>query len=189
MFCGITTETARKIFPSALPENLDKYLPQVASAADSSRADRTLFVLALATIRAETEVFVPLCEQPLRWNTSHNGKRFDLYDHRRDLGNQGPPDGERFRGRGYVQLTGRANYARLGPAVKLDLIASPDDAALAEPAAAILFQFLNEKQDELRRFAKSGDLGSARRLVNGGTHGLKPFTQAFAIANSLLPIP
>ncbi len=187
MLYGITAEAARKIFPFTPPANLERYLPDVAAAAESMSVDRTLFVLGLATIRAEVEAFVPCLEQVSRFNTSPGGAPFDLYDHRKELGNQGPPDGERFRGRGYVQLTGRYNYAHQSALLSLDLIEDPDQAAESIPAARILFQFLQEKQEKLHRFVQLGDLASARRLVNGGFDGLVRFCDAFKKANSLLP--
>ena len=95
-----------------------------------------MLLMALATIRAESEGFAPVPEAPSRFNTSPHGHPFDLYDHRRDLGNLGMPDGERFRGRGFVQLTGRTNYQRYGEAVGLgDRLARAPDRAL-EPALA-----------------------------------------------------
>ena len=51
---------------------------------------------------------------------SRRGAPFALYDDR--LGNQ-PGDGARFKGRGFVQLTGRYNYAKYGPVVGVDLTA------------------------------------------------------------------
>ncbi|MDF0667352.1 MAG: hypothetical protein P0119_14930 [Nitrospira sp.] len=59
-----------------------------------------MVLVALAIIRAETESFEPIAEGRSRYNTSPNGHPFDLYDYRKDLGNQGPPDGEQYRGRG-----------------------------------------------------------------------------------------
>jgi putative chitinase len=66
---------------------------------------------ALGTIRAEIDGFVPISEGISRYNTSPNGADFDLYDKRKDVGNQGPGDGAKFKGRGFVQLTSRPNYS------------------------------------------------------------------------------
>ena len=90
-----------------------------------------MLLMALATIRAESEGFAPVEEAPSRFNTSPDGEAFDLYDHRRDLGNAGRPDGRRFRGRGFVQLTGRDNYRRYGAAIGLG------DQLIAEPYRAL----------------------------------------------------
>jgi putative chitinase len=46
------------------------------------------------------------------------------YEGRRDLGNTQPGDGRRFKGRGPIQLTGRANYQRAGQALGLNLVAT-----------------------------------------------------------------
>jgi len=73
--------------------------------------------MALATIRAETESFHPINEGLSKFNTSPGGHPFDLYDHRTDLGNQGKGDGAKYRGRGYVKLTGRFNYQNYGAAL------------------------------------------------------------------------
>lgn len=54
------------------------------------------------------------------------------------LGNTMPGDGFKFRGRGYVQLTGRRNYAKAGKAVGLDLVKDPDLALSPEASARIL---------------------------------------------------
>src|SRR5207342_2210749 len=56
------------------------------------------------------------------------------YEGRRDLGNTHPGDGRRFKGRGPIQLTGRANYERFGELLGVDLVNDPDQAAKPELA-------------------------------------------------------
>ena len=77
---------------------------------NANLGDKPMILMALGTIRAETAGFVPISEGQSRFNTSPGGHPFDLYDNRRDLGNRGAPDGANFKGRGFVQLTGRTNY-------------------------------------------------------------------------------
>ena len=136
-------------------------------------------LMALATVRAEVEPFQPLAEGKSKYNTSPNGHPFDLYDNRRDLGNRGAPDGYDFRGRGYVQLTGRANYARIGQAIGVDLEADPSAACDPVHAGRILAAFIKSREVRIKEALADGDLRAARRLVNGGSHGLDRFVDAY----------
>ena len=69
----------------------------------------------------------------------------DLYDHRRDLGgNRSVPDGERFRGRGFVQLTGHDNYTRRRHDLGVDLVQHPEPANDPVIAAQLLARFIAE---------------------------------------------
>lgn len=180
-FAEITPALIRPLFPFTPPANIAANLPHVLAAlAAANLTDTPMLLAALATIRAEAEPFLPLTEAASPLNTSPGGHAFDLYDHRADLGNQGPPDGANFRGRGYVQLTGRYNYAHYAHALSLDLSADPALAAEPEPAARILAAFLSEKQTAIRAALARGDLSRARRLVNGGSNGLARFTAAYA---------
>ena len=147
-----------------------------------------MLLMALATIRAESEGFAPVPEAPSRFNTSPHGHPFDLYDHRLDLGNLGMPDGERFRGRGFVQLTGRTNYQRYGAAVGLGdrLARAPDRALEPKLAARLLASFLVARQRPIKEALIEGDLARARRLVNGGRHGLERFVDAYRIGDARL---
>jgi putative chitinase len=184
---AITASQVQPIFPATPPANISANLPHILAALSAAHLDDTpMLLMALATIRAEAECFLPLTEQQSPYNTSPNGHPFDLYDHRNDLGNQGPPDGASFRGRGFVQLTGRANYTRYAQELALDLVATPSLAAQPATAAQLLARFLAEREAPIRRALAADDLAHARRLVNGGTNGLARFTSAFIIGTRIL---
>jgi peptidoglycan L-alanyl-D-glutamate endopeptidase CwlK len=183
----VTVATVTKMFPFTPIDNIKKNLPIVLQALqDAGLTDKSMILMALATIRAETEGFTPINEIPSRFNTSPGGHPFDLYDSRKDLGNQGHPDGERFCGRGFIQLTGRANYQNYGSRLGRDsqLIDTPQLANDPPIAAKLLATFLKDKEKAIQAALLADDLGTARRLVNGGTHGLDRFVSAFALDSS-----
>lgn len=90
----------------------------------------------------------------------------------RRLGNTRAGDGYLFRGRGYVQITGRTNYAKAGAALGIDLIANPD-AALRQPIATRIMVlgscegwFTTRKLDDYL-LSRPPDYRNARRVING----------------------
>ncbi len=86
------------------------------------------------------------------------------------LGNTQPGDGKRFKGRGPIQLTGRANYRVFGDALGLDLIARPALAASKEVAFRIAGLYW--KKRGLNPLADRQDFRRITRLINGGFNGL-----------------
>ncbi|HEX5227404.1 MAG TPA: glycoside hydrolase family 19 protein [Bryobacteraceae bacterium] len=186
----ITVEIAARMLPEALHANIAANLPLVLNALVTPQlADKPMILMALATIRAETAAFEPVGEGESRYNTSPGGHPFDLYDWRADLGNIGPPDGQRFRGRGFVQLTGRSNYALHGEAIGLgnQLIDNPDLANDSDIAARLLASFLKAREEKIRVALAAHNLAAARKLVNGGTHGLEAFEAAYNAGLPLIP--
>jgi len=113
----ITVELATRMLPYAPRAISNRISAGVARSGDTGARGSADALMALATIGAETGAFQPVSEGQDRFNTSSGGHPFDLYDSRADLGNLGPPDGERFKGRGFIQLTGRCNYALHGAAI------------------------------------------------------------------------
>jgi putative chitinase len=185
----VTPVLVSKMFPGTPLANIEENLPFVMEALVKAKlADKDMVLMALATIRAETGNFTPLSEFISKFNTSPGGHPFNLYDNRADLGNKGKPDGANFRGRGYIQLTGRSNYAVHGAAIGLgnQLIQNPTLANKPDIAAKLLASFLKSKEDRIRKALLEGNLRTARRLVNGGSHGLGVFTQAFKTGKELL---
>ncbi len=175
-----------QLFPATKSANIARYLPYVMAALGSAGiADQAMVLGALGTIRAETEGFVPISEFQSRFNTPPQGPPFSLYDHRGDIGNKAAGDGARFRGRGFVQLTGRANYSTYGQRIDYPLENDPDRANAPEVAAVLLAQFLADKATKFRTALAAGDLRAARRLVNGGSHGLESFSDVFARAERI----
>ncbi len=186
----VTVDLAARIIPHAPRANIESNPPFVLDALVAPQlADKPMILMALATICAETGSFRPLSEGQSRFNTSPAGHPFDLYDSRADLGNRGAPDGERFKGRGFIQLTGRANYALHGAAIGLDnqLIENPDLANIPGIAARLLASFLKTHEQRIRAALTANDLRAARRLVNGGSHGLDAFTAAYNAGLALVP--
>jgi peptidoglycan L-alanyl-D-glutamate endopeptidase CwlK len=188
----VTVDIAARIVPSAPRAHLEANLPFVLNAlVPPQLADRPMILMALATIRAETGTFAPISEFQSSFNTSPGGHPFDLYDSRPALGNHGPPDGASFKGRGFIQLTGRANYAFHGAAIGLgqQLIENPDLANDPAIAARLLASFLKTHETKIRAALTAGDLRTARRLVNGGSYGLDAFTAAYHTGLALLSNP
>lgn len=86
------------------------------------------------------------------------------------LGNTLPGDGPRFKGRGWIQLTGRTNYARAGKALGLDLEAHPDLAKWPQVASLTAAWFW--ATHGCNRFADTGDVEGCTKRINGGLNGL-----------------
>lgn len=186
----MTVQVAGRMCPGAPLSNIKRHLPILLDALRAHRLhDRTMVLMAMATIRAESAGFEPIGEGRSRYNSSPTGHPFDLYDFRADLGNGGLGDGERFRGRGFVQLTGRANYRRFGALLRppMDLESEPDRANQPEMAADLLCLFLADRELQIKDALLSGNFQAARRLVNGGQHGLAAFTAAYQVGEQWLP--
>lgn len=124
----------------------------------------------LATIRHETaSTFLPITERgPCNY--------FNKYEYNKKLGkmlgNTQPGDGFQYRGRGYVQITGRANYQKFCALTKRDLLSAPEQACehdIAYLIATVGMQrgmFTGRKLDHYIN-AQRCDYFNARRVING----------------------
>lgn len=186
---AVTVDIVARMFDPATPRgNIERHLPVVLGALDAAGlSDKQMVCMALASIRAESEGFTPIDEGVSKYNTAPGAHPFNLYDDRSDIGNRGWPDGERYKGSGFGQLTGRYNYRVVGAAIGVDLEARPELANEPDIAAAVLAAFLKRKETAIRQALDRGDLAAARRLYNGGSHGLGRFTEAYRAGMALIP--
>ena len=108
----------------------------------------------------------------------------EAYEGRKDLGNVETGDGVRYKGRGYIQITGRANYKACGEALSLDLIAHPEYLELPTAAcqSAAWFWYVNG----LNELADKNDFMAITKRINGGTNGWKDRQQFFEMAKRVL---
>ena len=106
------------------------------------------------------------------------------------MGNVEITDGWKFRGRGYIQLTGKANYAELDRFVVEDLLENPD--LVASKYALLSAGFYWDK----RKINAIADKGATKEIVrevtikvNGGTHGLEDREARFFAIHKILTAP
>ena len=104
----------------------------------------------------------------------HDGSN---YEGRSDLGNNQPGDGKRYKGRGYIQLTGRANYRQYGNLIGVDLENNPDLAKDPNIAARVAIEYWKKRVD--RTAAKNGDVRTVTYNINGGYNGLADRMQKY----------
>jgi putative chitinase len=95
----------------------------------------------------------------------------EAYEGRKDLGNTEPGDGVRFKGRGLIQVTGRANYKQVGEALGLPLLEHPELLEIPRHAAHSAAWWWDSRN--LNRFADVGDIRGCTRIINGGFNGLE----------------
>lgn len=126
--------------------------------------DNYTLIGALATIRVEVgRSFLPVAE---------NGSGA-AYEGRIDLGNTNTGDGPKYKGRGYIQLTGRLNYANYGAKLDIDLETNPDWALDPIVAANILALYFIDHN--IPFYCNAKEWTKVRELVNGGDNGLDEF--------------
>ncbi|MBS7697862.1 MULTISPECIES: glycoside hydrolase family 19 protein [unclassified Chelatococcus] len=136
--------------------------------------DRRWLAYMLATTFHETAATM----QPIRerGGSAYFTRMYDIRGERprvaTELGNSRPGDGALYHGRGYVQLTGRRNYARASDVVQYDLLADPDAAMRADIATAIMFAGMRDGWFTGKRLADyfsrtKDDPANARRIING----------------------
>ena len=105
------------------------------------------------------------------------------------MGNGAEPTGEgyKFRGRGYIQLTGKENYTAFGKSINEDMTANPDKVATHYPLLSAAWFF---SKNGLHKMADGGStdtvVTSITKRVNGGTIGLSDRIKHFKEYYSLL---
>lgn len=92
------------------------------------------------------------------------------YEGRKDLGNTVAGDGKLFKGRGPIQLTGRANYRTYGQALGIAFEQHPEIVAL--PSVGLMVACEYWSRNNLNKLADFDDIEGITRRVNGGTNGL-----------------
>jgi len=151
----------------------NEYMPFIESALVESRlTDDKMVAAIIATATYETNSF--------RTNVEITSAAA-AYEGRKDLGNTQVGDGERFKGRGLILITGRTNYARYSEELGLGalLVDSPDDVNKPEIASRILCSYFKDHQQGFANALAKSDLATVRRLVTGGAQGLSKFTELY----------
>ena len=92
-----------------------------------------------------------------------------VYANRMGNGPEESGDGYKYRGRGFIQLTGKSNYTAAGQSLGIDLVGNPDLAADPKNAANIAIWFFKKN---IKRITNWADTLQITKVVNGGTIGL-----------------
>lgn len=168
--------------------NAEKQWPLIVAALKKQGiTKKEILLYAAATVHVETGKFTPITEFASGWayDPSINPKKAH------GLGNTDVGDGPRYKGRGLVQITGKNNYRYYGDLLGIDLVNNPDLALQDDVSAQILALYIKTHLPRLESALNRGDLAAARKVVNGGTNGLKPFSEAynrgFTATTNLIP--
>ena len=96
----------------------------------------------------------------------------DAYEGRKDLGNTQKGDGRRFKGRGFIQLTGRNNYQAYSNDAGLNLMLKGNESLISKSPHALEVSLWFWKKRNLNMRADADDLRGITKIVNGGYNGL-----------------
>ena len=156
----ITDHQIRQMMPNA-GARLDAHLPFINAAIEEGRINTPARIAAfMAQLAHESGEYRYMEELADGW----------AYEGRADLGNNQPGDGPRFKGRGLIQLTGRANYTDYGAAIGRDLLSDPTPVA-SDPALAVDVACGFWESCGLNAMADADDVTRITRRINGGLNG------------------
>lgn len=175
----ITADQLKVILPQATSINIEKYLPFLNSLLPQFGIDNNKRLAAfLAQVGHESG--------QLRYNKEIWGPTLAQkgYEGRKDLGNIIKGDGTKFKGRGLIQITGRANYDAFGKAVGKDFLSQPE--LVETPEYAVMTACWYWKSKKLNQFADSGNFKGLTKAINGGYNGMLDRLEIWERAKKIL---
>lgn len=173
---------------------------QLAAGTGATLARAQLWLAPITRAMAEFEVNTPARAAAFLAQVGHesgglqwvaelaDGSRYDVGKLAVSLGNtpEKDGDGQKFKGRGLIQLTGTRNYVLALMALGLDVLNNPDLLTAPEAAARVAgWYWWNNR---LNRFADAGDFVGLTRAINGGVNGLADRERLHAAARAALGI-
>lgn len=171
----VTDDELRRIMPNCPAAKRADYLPFIQQAMTefeiTSYLREAAFLAQLAHESAELRYMEEIASGA-------------AYEGRKDLGNTQPGDGKRYKGRGPIQLTGRANYTKYGQLLGLDLVNNPTVAATKEVGFRIAGEYWN--LNGLNKLADKQDFKQITKRINGGYNGLDDRIKYYERAKKVL---
>lgn len=173
----MTSEQLKQILPHSTPENRNKYLDF------------------LNKYMSEYAINIPLRQAAFIAQIGHESGSLryvseiasgKAYEGRKDLGNVFPGDGERFKGRGLIQITGRSNYFEMGKILDIDLVKNPE--LLEEPEYAVSSTCCWWKIRGLNELSDDGNFRKVTKIINGGYNGLSDRKSIYERAKTVLKV-
>lgn len=165
----------KKICPRAKPSivaGLAEAMPKCIEIAD------------LSTKLRQAHFLAQLAHESAHFQTTTEYASGAAYEGRKDLGNVVKGDGVRFKGRGLIQMTGRANYKRYGGILGVDFVSDPKVAADFPWAALTAAVYWRDRHINTK--ADADDIVWVTRIINGGKNGLDDRKQYLRKAKAAL---
>lgn len=156
----VTDDELRQIMPNCAPAKRADYLPFIQQAMEEFE---------ITTYLREAAFLAQLAHESGELRYMEELASGAAYEGRKDLGNTQPGDGVRYKGRGPIQLTGRANYQKYGDLLGVDLINNPTQAATPQVGFRIAGEFW--KLNGLNQLADQQQFETITRRINGGLNG------------------
>jgi predicted chitinase len=188
MVSMLTTEQLQSIMPRLSDKRNKEFLPfligAMAEFAIETPARAAAFLAQLAHESGQFRFMEEI------WGPTDAQRRYEpVTKLSQALGNTNVGDGNRFKGRGPIQLTGRANYQRFGGILSVDLLADPSRAANPDVAFRAAGLFWSKKGlNELADVATPDAFKEITRRINGGTNGLAERQAFYAVACKVLGV-
>ena len=167
-----STESARTGKDGFEPADVQK-LPTLSKSAAANRDVLTKAMEGKITDKRERAAFLAQMHHESKgfsaMTEEGDPSYFKKYEFKKNLGNTQKGDGEKYKGRGFIQLTGRSNYEIFGRKVGQDLINNPELASDPEIAAQIALAYWDSRGSG--KAARAGDYDAVTRSINPGMKG------------------
>ena len=173
---GPSKEKLMLVMPRALPAKIDLYYEPLVKGMKKYDITRNLRMAHfIAQLGHETASF----------RFTEEIADGSAYEGRKDLGNTEPGDGKRFKGRGLIQLTGRANYAAYSKDSGVDYVAKPQVVA-SDPIVAVDVACWYWNKRGINKLADKDDVKAVTKAINGGFNGLDDRIEYLVRAKAVL---